>query len=163
TTTTTSSTTTTRPTTTTSSTTTLPSSTTTSSSTPTTTIPTNTSPAAQRFWKNHPSAWPAATPVRRSRTSTHREASASIRRPTTTTSSTTTLPSTTTTSSSTTTTTIPANTCPVGQGFWKNHPSAWPVGTLVLGSQTYTQGELLAVLQMRTAHDASLKLADQLI
>src|SRR5262249_8173254 len=27
----------------------------------------------------------------------------------------------------------------------------------------YTQGELLAVLQMRTAHDASLKLADQLI
>src|SRR5262249_62290498 len=88
-------------------------------------------------------------------------------RPTTTTAitttSTTTLPSTTTTSSSTTTTTIPANTCPVGQGFWKNHPSAWPVGILVLGSQTYTQGELLAVLQMRTAHDASLKLADQLI
>jgi len=33
----------------------------------------------------------------------------------------------------------------------------------MLGSQTYTQGELLAVLQMRTAHDASLKLADQLI
>src|SRR5262249_47134460 len=75
----------------------------------------------------------------------------------------TTLPSTTTTSSSTTTTTIPANTCPVSQSFWKNHPSAWPVGTLMLGSQTYTQSELLEVLQMRTAHDASLKLADQLI
>src|SRR5262249_57457640 len=84
-------------------------------------------------------------------------------RPTTTTSSTTTLPSTTTTSSSTTTTTLPANTCPVSQSFWKNHPSAWPVGTLMLGSQTYTQSELLGVLQMRTAHDASLKLADQLI
>src|SRR5262249_25516106 len=82
---------------------------------------------------------------------------------TSTTSSTTTLPSTTTTSSSTTTTTIPANMCPVAQGFWKNHPSAWPVGTLMLGSQTYTESELLGVLRMRTAHDASLKLADQLI
>ena len=33
----------------------------------------------------------------------------------------------------------------------------------MLGSQTYTASELLGVLQMRTAHDASLKLADQLI
>jgi hypothetical protein len=33
----------------------------------------------------------------------------------------------------------------------------------MLGRQTYTQGELLGVLQMRTAHDVSLKLADQLI
>ena len=51
----------------------------------------------------------------------------------------------------------------MGQGFWKNHPAAWPVGTLRLGSQTYTAGELLGVLRTRTAHDASLKLADQLI
>src|SRR5262249_12098735 len=79
--------------------------------------------------------------------------------------SSTTMPRSTTTtgSSTTTTTTIPANTCPVGLGFWKNHPSAWPVGTLMLGSQTYTESELLGVLRMRTAHDASLKLADQLI
>src|SRR5262249_56900857 len=47
----------------------------------------------------------------------------------------TTIPTTTTTS--TTTTTIPDNTCPEGQGFWKNHPSAWPVGALMLGSHTY--------------------------
>ena len=33
----------------------------------------------------------------------------------------------------------------------------------MLGSQTYTESELLGVLRMRTAHDASLKLADQLI
>src|SRR5262249_23199644 len=56
---------------------------------------------------------------------------------------------------------------PLGQGFWQNHPSAWPVGTLRLGSQSYTQAELLALLGTpvgsgRTA-DASLSLADQLI
>ena len=33
----------------------------------------------------------------------------------------------------------------------------------MLGSQTYTESELLGVLRMRTAHDVSLKLADQLI
>src|SRR5262249_9427216 len=33
----------------------------------------------------------------------------------------------------------------------------------MLGSQTYTEGELLGVLRMRTGGDASLKLADQLI
>jgi len=85
---------------------------------------------------------------------------------TSTTSSTTTFPSTTTTSSSTTTTTIPGTTCPVGQGFWKNHPAAWPVRTLVLGSQTYTESELLALLRMpigRSGVDASLILAHQLI
>ena len=49
-------------------------------------------------------------------------------------------------------------------GFWKKHPSAWPVTTLVLGSQTYTQSELLAVLRARhSGADASLLLARQLI
>jgi hypothetical protein len=55
----------------------------------------------------------------------------------------------------------------VRRGFWKNHPSAWPVTTLVLGSQTYTQSELLGVLTMPNAGpsrpDASLILARQLI
>jgi len=82
---------------------------------------------------------------------------------TSTTGPTTTSPSTTTTSSSTTTT-IPGGTCPVGPGFWRKHPSAWPVTTLVLGSQTYTQSELLAVLRARRSRaDASLLLARQLI
>src|SRR5262249_50460875 len=35
--------------------------------------------------------------------------------------------------------------CPLGQGFWKNHPDTWPVTSLTLGSQTYTQAELLAL------------------
>ena len=52
----------------------------------------------------------------------------------------------------------------MSQSFWKKHPSAWPVTTLVLGSQTYTQSELLAVLTARqSGADASLLLARQLI
>ena len=68
---------------------------------------------------------------------------------------------------STTTTTIPGDTCPLGQGFWKNHPSAWPVGALMLGGQTYSERELLRVLRMpiggSPGSDASLILARQLI
>jgi YVTN family beta-propeller protein len=53
--------------------------------------------------------------------------------------------------------------CPLGQGFWKNHPDTWPVSSLTLGSQTYTQAELLALLNTPPSGDASLILADQLI
>lgn len=48
-------------------------------------------------------------------------------------------------------------------GFWKTHPAQWPVGSLTLGGQAYTQTELLALLTMSVAGDASLNLADQLI
>jgi len=71
----------------------------------------------------------------------------------------------TTTTTSTTTTTVP-NRCPQGPGFWKNHPSLWPVTAVMLGSQTYTQAELLTILDSPTASspaDASLILADPLI
>jgi len=54
-------------------------------------------------------------------------------------------------------------TCPLGQGFWKTHPEAWPVTSLILGSQTYSQTELLTLLNTPIAGDASLILADQLI
>src|SRR5262249_29675417 len=87
-------------------------------------------------------------------TSTSTSSSTTTTRPTTTTTST-----TSSTTTFPTTTTIPANTCPVGQGFWRSHPSAWPVGTLVLGSQTYTESELLTVLRTpigRSGADASL-------
>jgi hypothetical protein len=57
--------------------------------------------------------------------------------------------------------------CPLTQGFWKNHPLAWPVTSLTLGGQTYTQAELLTILATPVASggsaDASLILADQLI
>jgi hypothetical protein len=55
-----------------------------------------------------------------------------------------------------------ANKCPLAQGVWKNNP-AWPVTSLVLGSQSYTQSELQAILKTPARSDASLILADQLI
>ena len=57
----------------------------------------------------------------------------------------------------------PTNRCPQGQGFWKNHTGAWPVTSLTLGSQSYTQAELLALSDTPPGGDASLILADQLI
>lgn len=57
----------------------------------------------------------------------------------------------------------PAGDCPQGQGFWKNHASAWTVTDLTLGSQSYTQAELLVILGTPPAGDASLILARQLI
>jgi len=53
--------------------------------------------------------------------------------------------------------------CPLTLGFWKNHSQAWPVSSLVLGSQTYTQAELLTILGTPSTRDASLILARQLI
>jgi len=55
------------------------------------------------------------------------------------------------------------NKCPLSQGFWQNHPNAWPVASLTLGSQTYTQAELLTLLDTPVRGDASLILAQQLI
>lgn len=59
------------------------------------------------------------------------------------------------------------NKCPLGLGYWKNHPQAWPVTSLTLGTVTYTQAQLLAILQANPGAgakaDASLVLADQLI
>lgn len=52
--------------------------------------------------------------------------------------------------------------CPAGQGYWKN-TAAWPVTTLTLGSQTYSQAELLIILNTPVGGDASLNLAHQLI
>jgi hypothetical protein len=62
---------------------------------------------------------------------------------------------------------LPQFKCPLSQGFWKNHPSAWPVTSLTLGSQTYTQTEILKILNTSVGTggtaDASLIVADQLI
>jgi hypothetical protein len=57
----------------------------------------------------------------------------------------------------------PTLECPLTQGFWKNHASSWPVTSMTLGSQTYTQAQLLAILGTPLGGDASLILADQLI
>ncbi len=55
----------------------------------------------------------------------------------------------------------------LSQGYWKNHPDAWPVASLALGSNTYSKAELLTILNTAIGSgkstDASLLLADQLI
>jgi hypothetical protein len=59
-----------------------------------------------------------------------------------------------------------ANACPLTQGFWKNHPAAWGVDSagLTIGGQSYTQAELLTILQTPpSGGNASLILAHQLI
>jgi uncharacterized delta-60 repeat protein len=53
--------------------------------------------------------------------------------------------------------------CPRSHGHWKNDTNPWPVNSLTLGSQSYTQAELLALLGASTQTDASLILARQLI
>jgi len=58
---------------------------------------------------------------------------------------------------------VTAAPCPQPQGYWKNNPDAWPVDSLMLGSQTYTKTELLTILSTPPKGDASLILADQLI
>jgi hypothetical protein len=55
------------------------------------------------------------------------------------------------------------DSCPQGQGFWKNHTDNWNVTDLTLGSQSYTQVELLAIMNMAPAGDASIIVARQLI
>jgi hypothetical protein len=54
--------------------------------------------------------------------------------------------------------------CTLTQGYWKNHPSAWPVNQLTLGGVTYSEDELITILQTPpSGGDASLILAHQLI
>lgn len=52
--------------------------------------------------------------------------------------------------------------CPLGQGYWANHPEAWTVNSLMLGTQFYNQAELLA-LTPGGGGDASTILAVQLV
>jgi hypothetical protein len=53
--------------------------------------------------------------------------------------------------------------CPLGHGYWKTHPGAWPVTTLTLGGRNYTQAQLLTLLSTPVKNDGSLILAYQLI
>jgi hypothetical protein len=57
-------------------------------------------------------------------------------------------------------------TCPKTVADWRNHPELWPLTTMALGTQTYTQDELLGILRIfvaATRPDASISLAQQVI
>jgi hypothetical protein len=53
--------------------------------------------------------------------------------------------------------------CTFTQGYWENHPAAWPVDSLVLGDHEYTQAELLQILDQPVAGNGLIALAHQLI
>jgi cysteine-rich repeat protein len=53
--------------------------------------------------------------------------------------------------------------CTFTQGYWKNHPEAWPVTSLSLGVTVYTQEELLAIFDEPVAGNGLIALSHQLI
>ena len=57
----------------------------------------------------------------------------------------------------------PALNCTYSQGYWKNHPGAWPVLNLTLGTVNYTQAELLSILNENAGGNGLISLAHQLI
>jgi hypothetical protein len=48
-------------------------------------------------------------------------------------------------------------------GYWKNHPSDWPVDSLILGNITYNKQQLLNILKKSVRGDKTIALAHQLI
>jgi len=54
-------------------------------------------------------------------------------------------------------------TCPHTQGFWKTHPQAWPVMSLDLGGENYTQTEAIDLFNTPVRGDASVNLGHQLM
>src|SRR5215212_8064841 len=53
--------------------------------------------------------------------------------------------------------------CAFTQGYWKNHPEAWPVDSLELGSVTYSRDALLDIFHQPVAGNGLISLAHQLI
>jgi hypothetical protein len=53
--------------------------------------------------------------------------------------------------------------CTLTQGFWKNHPEDWPVTTLTLGTVSYSQTDLLKILNQPVKGNGLVSLAHQLI
>lgn len=53
--------------------------------------------------------------------------------------------------------------CTYTIGYWKNHPAAWPVSSLMLGSVNYTAAQLMNILNAPVAGNGLVSLAHQLI
>ena len=59
--------------------------------------------------------------------------------------------------------TLQVQNCTFTQGYWKNHPAAWPVTNLTLGTVNYSAAQLLAILGQPTGGNGLISLAHQLI
>jgi len=57
----------------------------------------------------------------------------------------------------------PGQNCTYTQGYWKNHGAAWPVQSLTLGAVSYSQSQLLQILNRPAQGNGLLTLAHQLI
>jgi len=53
--------------------------------------------------------------------------------------------------------------CVYGLGYWKNHPDLWPVTSLQLGTGTYDETQLMAMLQASPKGNGMIILLHQLI
>jgi hypothetical protein len=49
------------------------------------------------------------------------------------------------------------------QGFWKNHPEAWPVLEIEIGGVTYSVEEAILIMQLPSKGDKSLNMFEQLV
>jgi hypothetical protein len=57
----------------------------------------------------------------------------------------------------------PRVTCTYSQGYWKNHPEAFPVTNLTLGTVNYTAAQLISILSTGAGGNGLISLAHQLI
>jgi hypothetical protein len=53
--------------------------------------------------------------------------------------------------------------CSYTQGYWKNHPGAWPVSQLSLGATVYTKAQLLDIFHTPVGGNGLIAMAHQLI
>jgi hypothetical protein len=58
---------------------------------------------------------------------------------------------------------VGGNSCTYSQGYWRNHPNAWPVTSLTLGTVTYQAAELMAILDNPARGNGLVILTHQLI
>src|SRR5437899_1307584 len=53
--------------------------------------------------------------------------------------------------------------CVFTQGYWKNHPAAWPVSSLTLGSVGYSEAQALSIFKTPVQGNGLISLAHQLM
>jgi hypothetical protein len=58
---------------------------------------------------------------------------------------------------------VGGGSCTYTQGYWRNHPDAWPVTSLTIGTVSYQAAELMAVLDNPARGNGLVMLAHQLI
>ncbi len=58
---------------------------------------------------------------------------------------------------------VGGSSCTYSQGYWRNHPDAWPVTSLTIGTVTYQAAELMAILDNPAAGNGLVIVAHQLI